>query len=149
MAPGSRPGATPAPESEPRGRWSSRYTSPLPSVDSRRAGAPAWLMHVRPRRPLLNAPTGGSRYTSTQRAPPAGTASLRRYSFVLIETYSAPPQSAKPVTFCVRRVGDPGAAATNSGVGSNTRLCVAFDHVPRTIPVGATPAYTDHTPPDS
>jgi len=66
-----------------------------------------------------------------------------------METYSAPAHSAKPVTFCVFNPGDPGGVAVSSGVGLNTRVCLAGDHVPRRIPVGLAPAYTAHTPPDS
>jgi len=65
-------------ELAPRGS-SNRYTLPLPSVERRSDGDPLWRRHVMPRSPLLCGPTGGARYTGTQRGMPGGSApSLRR-----------------------------------------------------------------------
>ena len=75
--------------------------------------------------------------------------SLRRYRVVLMVVYSAPPHSAKPVTFCVTAPGDPGGATVSSGTGLKIKVWRAGDQTPRRTPVGLTPAYTDQTPPDS
>src|SRR5262245_34500671 len=98
-------------------------------------------MQVNPRSPLLCGPTGGAWYTSAHRGTPAGRPpSLRRNSFVLIDTYKAPPQSANPVTFWVFAPFAVGDAAISSGFGSNTSVWTVGDQTPRRTPVGFTPA---------
>ena len=86
-------------------------------------------------------PTGGARYTGTQRGTPVPSVpSLRRKSVVLMVVYRAPAHSAKPVTFCVTAPGDPGGATVSSGFGLNTKVRRLGDHTPCKIPVGRTPA---------